>query len=78
MGSTHVIVWKRQTDLWLKQVTNLKNNLNIHMKSTQKKSCICKSQITKKQKTNGAKDYRRGGGKSAKQTAKQEHPSSIL
>lgn len=48
------------------------------MKSTQKKSCTCKSQITKKQKTNGAKDYRRGGGKSAKQTAKQEHPSSIL
>lgn len=66
MGSTHVIVWKRQTDLRLKQVTNLKNNLNIHIKSTQeKKSCICKSQITKKQKTNGAKDYRRGGGKSA-------------
>lgn len=49
MGSTHVIVWKRQTDLWLKQVTNLKNNLNIHMKSTQKKKLYL--QITNNKKT---------------------------
>lgn len=49
MASTHVIVWKRQTDLWLKQVTNLKNNLNIHMKSTQKKKLYL--QITNNKKT---------------------------
>lgn len=49
MGSTRVIMWKRQTDLRLKQVTNLKNYLNIHMKSSQKKKLHL--QITNNKKT---------------------------